>query len=90
MSLISFDEVKRNKWLVVGDDVYDVSKFAAKHPGGDEIVQLQGSDATFPLINAHGIQGKLPKQLPKNLIRKDRSRHARAHRSGSDVSSGRS
>jgi fatty acid desaturase len=66
-ALISFDEVRAKQWLVVGDDVYDVSRFAAKHPGGDEILQLRGSDATLPLINAHGIQGNLPRQLPKNL-----------------------
>jgi|GEM_PF-6232410 len=64
--MIPFDEVQAKKLLVVGDDVLDITKFAPHHPGGKEIIQLQGSDATLPLINAHGIQGKLPK-LPKNL-----------------------
>ena len=63
---ISFDEVRERGWVVVGDDVYDIAKFAAKHPGGSEILQLRGSDATFPLINAHGIRGELPR-LPKKL-----------------------
>ncbi|MDB4958832.1 MAG: fatty acid desaturase 2-like [Myxococcales bacterium] len=64
--LISFAEVRSKGWIVVGDDVYDITKFAAKHPGGSEIVHLRGSDATFPLINAHGIRGELP-SLPKKL-----------------------
>jgi len=63
---ISFAEVRERGWIVVGDDVYDIARFAAKHPGGPEIVQLAGMDATFPLINAHGIRGELPK-LPRKL-----------------------
>lgn len=63
---IPFREVQKNGWMVVGDDVFDISKFAAKHPGGSEITQLRGSDATFTLINAHGVRGELPK-LPKKL-----------------------
>ena len=63
---VSFAEVREHGWIVVGDDVYDIAKFAAKHPGGPEIVQLRGGDATFPLINAHGIRGDLPR-LPKKL-----------------------
>jgi fatty acid desaturase len=63
--VISFSEVRDNGWIVVGDDVYDITKFAAKHPGGPEILHLRGSDATFPLINAHGIRGELPRLPPK-------------------------
>jgi fatty acid desaturase len=63
---IPFRDVQKNGWIVVGDDVFDISTFAPKHPGGSEITQLRGSDATFTLINAHGIRGQLPK-LPKKL-----------------------
>jgi fatty acid desaturase len=64
--VIPFREVQKNGWIVVGDDVFDISRFAARHPGGEEITQLRGSDATFTLINAHGVCGELP-SLPKKL-----------------------
>jgi fatty acid desaturase len=64
---ISFQEVRNKGWIVVGDDVYDITAWAEKHPGGREILQLRGGDATFPLINAHGIRGELPR-LPKKLV----------------------
>jgi fatty acid desaturase len=67
MSLITFEEVKQKNLLICGDDVYDIAKFASKHPGGPEILSLCGSDATLPMINAHGVLGELPKKLPKNL-----------------------
>ena len=66
--LIGFEEVRARRLIVVGEGVYDISKFAAKHPGGEEILLLRGSDATLPLVNAHGIRGKLSeKVLPRNL-----------------------
>ncbi len=65
-AVFTLSDVRERGLVVVGDDVYDITKFAAKHPGGPEITQLRGSDATFPLINAHGIRGELPK-LPKKL-----------------------
>jgi fatty acid desaturase 3 (delta-6 desaturase) len=65
---ISFEQARDEGFVIVGDDVYDISKFSAKHPGGPEISQLRGGDATFPLINAHGILGELPTRLPKKLI----------------------
>ncbi|XP_070574310.1 uncharacterized protein [Ptychodera flava] len=34
-------------WLVINDEVYDVTKFVEKHPGGPEIIfEYGGSDAT--------------------------------------------
>ena len=65
--MIGFDEVRAKGWIVVGDDVYDIADWAHKHPGGREILMLRGSDATFPLINAHGIRGELPR-MPKKLV----------------------
>jgi acyl-CoA 6-desaturase (Delta-6 desaturase) len=63
---ISLQEVRKHGWIVVGDDVFDITAFANKHPGGPEILHLCGGDATFPLINAHGVRGELPR-LPKKL-----------------------
>jgi fatty acid desaturase 2 (delta-6 desaturase) len=39
----SWDEIQRHnlrtdRWIVVDDIVYDVTRFAKKHPGGEKIV----------------------------------------------------
>lgn len=36
-----------NCWVIVGDDVYDVTKFLPDHPGGKKAIMLfAGKDAT--------------------------------------------
>ncbi|XP_047997776.1 uncharacterized protein LOC125235304 isoform X2 [Leguminivora glycinivorella] len=38
---------RRNLWLIIHDDVYDVTKFLEEHPGGeDTLLDAAGSDAT--------------------------------------------
>jgi len=38
---------KSNPWLIIHDQVYDVSKFLDEHPGGEEVLLEQaGKDAT--------------------------------------------
>jgi fatty acid desaturase len=64
---LSFAEVCARGLTVVGDHVYDLTRFAARHPGGGEVAQLRRTDATFPLLNAHGIQGELVGRMPRNL-----------------------
>ncbi len=64
---IAFDEVQRRGLVVLGDAVLDVTRFAPKHRGGRAIDLLKGTDATLPMINAHGIAGALP-TLPKGLV----------------------
>ncbi len=66
MTAVTLAAVREHGWIIVGDDVYDITAWAEKHPGGKEILQLRGGDATFPLINAHGIRGELPR-IPKKL-----------------------
>jgi fatty acid desaturase 3 (Delta-13 desaturase) len=66
MTRMTFSEVRADKLTVVGDDVYDLSRFAAKHPGTSEIGQLRGMDATLPMVNAHGVKGALG-PLPKKF-----------------------
>lgn len=49
---ISLDEVKKHNkddslWMVIHDNVYDVTSFLKEHPGGEEALQENaGSDAT--------------------------------------------
>ncbi|XP_031550968.1 cytochrome b5-like [Actinia tenebrosa] len=52
MQKLTFEEVKdHNKagkcWVVIHDNVYDVTKFLDEHPGGEEVLLEQaGGDAT--------------------------------------------
>lgn len=64
---IAFDEARRKGWVVIGDAVLDVTRFAPRHKGGRAIDLLKGTDATLPMINAHGIAGALP-TLPGKLV----------------------
>mmetsp|Transcript_119142 Transcript_119142/g.186939 ORF Transcript_119142/g.186939 Transcript_119142/m.186939 type:complete len:82 (+) Transcript_119142:76-321(+) len=51
MSVTPADVAKHNTdtdcWVIIGDDVYDVTKFLADHPGGKKSIMLfAGKDAT--------------------------------------------
>lgn len=38
---------KKSTWIVISDNVYDVTKFLEEHPGGEEVLLEQaGKDAT--------------------------------------------
>lgn len=37
---------KSDCWTVISGDVYDLTKFINRHPGGDEILRACGTDAT--------------------------------------------
>lgn len=57
---VGMAEAAARGWLVVGDHALDVHRFARVHRGGSQILTLAGGDATFALINAHGVRGQLP------------------------------
>merc|ERR1711907_314310 len=51
MSVSSEEVAKHNKdsdcWVIIGEDVYDVTKFLGDHPGGKKAIMLYaGKDAT--------------------------------------------
>ena len=55
-----------NLWIIVDDDVYDLSKFQDEHPGGKKILQrVGGKDASKQFWKYHneGILKKYQKQL---------------------------
>jgi len=62
----TWDEIKQHNkdgdcWVVIRDDVYDVSKFMADHPGGKESILLYGGgDATeqFELMHQDSVLRK--------------------------------
>jgi cytochrome b involved in lipid metabolism len=38
---------KKSSWLIIHDNVYDVTKFLEEHPGGEEVlIEQSGKDAT--------------------------------------------
>ena len=54
--LITWEEVRRHnirtdRWVVVHQDIYNVTEFAKKHPGGSAILgHYAGQDATVSQI----------------------------------------
>ncbi|RPA75276.1 putative acyl-CoA dehydrogenase [Ascobolus immersus RN42] len=67
------DEVASHKtadslWIIVDDEVYDVTKFADEHPGGKKILQrVGGKDASKQFWKYHN-EGILKKYKPKLLL----------------------
>ena len=37
---------REDAWIIVGDRVYDITRFVSEHPGGDTLMQHAGGDAT--------------------------------------------
>lgn len=46
LSEVSSHATASDCWLIIQDNVYDVSKFIPMHPGGEEILKGCGKDAT--------------------------------------------
>ena len=45
---------KRDCWVALCGTVYDLTAFAAEHPGGgDLITDIAGTDGTAPFLDAH-------------------------------------
>mmetsp|Transcript_19543 Transcript_19543/g.67988 ORF Transcript_19543/g.67988 Transcript_19543/m.67988 type:complete len:82 (+) Transcript_19543:83-328(+) len=78
MSVTETEIAKHNTetdcWVVVGDEVYDVTNFMADHPGGKKAIMLfAGKDATEEfdmlherkVIKKYGIDAGTVKQMGK-------------------------
>ena len=54
---ITWDEIQRHRskddrWIVVDDYIYDISRWAKKHPGGEKIISnWAGQDASVSFSN---------------------------------------
>ena len=45
-------KLKSDRWIVVDDNVYDVSRWCWKHPGGERIIgSYAGQDASVSLLS---------------------------------------
>jgi cytochrome b involved in lipid metabolism len=52
---VSQHAVAQDCYTIVGDNVYDVTTFTSKHPGGSgKILSLCGKDGTEPFTRKHG------------------------------------
>lgn len=57
---IEASEIRAQGYTLIGDGVYDFRRFIQRHPGGKDIAFLLGRDATFTLLNSHGVRGEWP------------------------------
>ena len=46
LSEVMNHNTKNNCWLIIEGNVYDITKFVSRHPGGEIIVSACGTDAT--------------------------------------------
>eukprot|EP00732_Lithocolla_globosa_P003584 Lithocolla_globosa_v1_NODE_2945_length_1815_cov_5.456250.p4 type:complete len:131 gc:universal NODE_2945_length_1815_cov_5.456250:1719-1327(-) len=59
---ISWEEVKKHNkaddaWVVVDGDIYDVTRFASLHPGGELLLlEYAGKDATEDFFGLHRLE----------------------------------
>lgn len=71
----SWSQVKdsRNKWIVINDTVYDISKFYKKHPGGERLMLNHiGQDVT--VMKAFCLHSYTPSRAGIQLLFANRMR----------------
>lgn len=64
----SWEEVKKHNkvddiWLVIEDSIYDVSKWAKWHPGGEIIYKFAAKDCTEVFLVNHNLDNKMKAKL---------------------------
>lgn len=69
MSTVKKHHTKSNCWSVVGKDVYKLTSFIRKHPGGSKrIIAMCGKNATAKFRGQHGTGGRANSTLKKYKI----------------------
>lgn len=69
MAQVKKHHTKSSCWSVVGTNVYKLTKWISKHPGGkSRIIGMCGKNATAKFRNAHGTGGKANAKLAKYKI----------------------
>jgi cytochrome b involved in lipid metabolism len=69
MSTVKKHKTKSNCWSVVGKNVYKLTAFISKHPGGSSrIVAMCGKNATAKFRGQHGTGGSANSKLAKYKI----------------------
>lgn len=60
--------LRTDKWLVIERKVYNVTKWANRHPGGQRVIShCAGEDATVRTTTPHPLPPHLPHQVPPCL-----------------------
>lgn len=59
------EQVAALRLVIIGDEVFDLERFAAKHPGGPVIYPLLGTDATRHFAAAHAGNVKVLRALAR-------------------------
>ncbi len=63
MTDVQSHNTKANCWSAIGGDVYDLTSWVSRHPGGEQsIIGLCGTDGTAAYTNQHG-GSKRPKAM---------------------------
>jgi cytochrome b involved in lipid metabolism len=76
MAKFTMDEVKKHTsntdcWTVIDGGVYDLTEWAALHPGGPTVIRsLCGRDATADFLGRHSNQTDPARELSNYLIGK--------------------
>lgn len=74
--MIPWSEVEKHntrddKWIVIDGEVYDVTQWARKHPGGSRIIShYAGEDATEPFVAFHKNRDFVRKHMPAYRVGK--------------------
>ena len=69
MATVKKHHTKTNCWTVIGKNVYKLTKFVKKHPGGSKrIIALCGKDGTAAFRGQHGTGGRANSVLKKYKI----------------------
>lgn len=69
MSTVKKHHTKSNCWSVVGKNVYKLTSFIKKHPGGSKrIIAMCGKNATSKFRGQHGTGGRANSTLKKYKI----------------------
>ncbi|KAK5665453.1 hypothetical protein QVD99_007801 [Batrachochytrium dendrobatidis] len=61
----------KNAWIIIDSLVYDITNFAALHPGGEHIIlEVAGKDATkeFYSFHRHEVLAKYPRILIGGIV----------------------
>jgi delta8-fatty-acid desaturase len=69
MATVKKHKTKKNCWSVVGKNVYRLTSFISRHPGGSKrIIAMCGKNATAKFRGQHGTGGRANTTLAKYKI----------------------
>ena len=61
-------DTKTDCWMAIDSQVYDVTDYVGQHPGGNNILQGCGKDASS-LFNGTSMMGRMHSKMAKSLLK---------------------